>query len=501
MSSSDVISRLVEAEASFPVNDWSACGFRLWPLLRARLAFEIILKPSRRRPSMRHKMQARGLGAVQTLARHTLATVRDAAGNASIAPADVLFLSDGFSFTRLDGRWYERFCDPLIARLHEGQRCSTLLLTPSANYFLPRHSPSVFIQPALDWAAARAQFASPPPATLPGYDAFREWAATRLQPASVPSAQEVARLCLRVRALARYFAGVLEQVRPRAAFAVSYYGTEGMAFNLACREARVLSVDLQHGIAGPLHFAYGAWTRVPPQGYELLPTVFWCWSAADAAAIAAWAKPGVPHRALVGGNPWLAEWQQAESPLARSYGARVKALFGPGKHVLVSLQFGLRDEESVLPAVEAMRRTAGECKWWFRLHPSMSAAERAATQARLAENGIPTSETQQASELPLYALLQHAAVHVTHSSSTVLEAESFGVPSVITSHYGSEVYPDAVRSGIAAVATEAAAIATAVRERLRQGRRAPAQNPNLVGVALEQIVTSSAADLPAVAHA
>ena len=41
-----------------------------------------------------------------------------------------------------------------------------------------------------------------------------------------------------------------------------------------------------------------------------------------------------------------------------------------------------------------------------------------------------------ASSLPLFTILDNVDVHITHSSSTVIEAAYFGVKSIITSEYG-----------------------------------------------------------------
>jgi hypothetical protein len=58
-------------------------------------------------------------------------------------------LSDGISFSYLFDSWYEKFCDPLISELQE-HRIPFFLMTPSREYFTPRRTPSMFIQPSLD---------------------------------------------------------------------------------------------------------------------------------------------------------------------------------------------------------------------------------------------------------------------------------------------------------------------------------------------------------------
>ena len=63
------------------------------------------------------------------------------------------------------------------------------------------------------------------------------------------------------------------------------------------------------------------------------------------------------------------------------------------------------------------------------------AGERAAVDGWL--RGLPAT-LELPSTLPLYALLRAADVHVTYSSSTVVEAEAFGIGSVLLGRYGAE---------------------------------------------------------------
>jgi hypothetical protein len=69
-------------------------------------------------------------------------------------------------------------------------------------------------------------------------------------------------------------------------------------------------------------------------------------------------------------------------------------------------------------------------------------------------------------------------VHLTHSSSTVLEAEAFGLPSIIFSEHGAELYPEQVSSGSAVVACTALEILNAMEslEGGNRGRRGPEEN-------------------------
>jgi glycosyltransferase involved in cell wall biosynthesis len=84
---------------------------------------------------------------------------------------------------------------------------------------------------------------------------------------------------------------------------------------------------------------------------------------------------------------------------------------------------------------------------------------------------------QQATELPLHALLRATDVALAHSSTVVQEAAAFGVPSVVTSDYGAELHANLLQGGQALLATDDAAIADAVVQLARRRREMPRSAP------------------------
>jgi hypothetical protein len=50
-----------------------------------------------------------------------------------------------------------------------------------------------------------------------------------------------------------------------------------------------------------------------------------------------------------------------------------------------------------------------------------------------------------ASQLPLYAILPNIDLHVTLYSSVVIEAELFGIPSIVSAQFGEEYYKDYIK--------------------------------------------------------
>ncbi len=494
MITSDIVNSINDLEERFPVDQWTVNGIRVWPLYRIGLYFGYIRShqsgTGANSPAgalLQRLSQAFGL--LMGIPRYCVAEVTDRRKHASPSSlAEAVFLSDGISFANIDGAWYEKFCDPLMRRL-TNQGKSSLLMSLSHNYLTPRHSPSVFLQPRLDCLKVRSRFLrhrpGPQAEHLPGHAALVAYAAQAGIASFLPSLATLRWQALQVRSIADLHKTFFLKIRPKIGFVVSYYGTEGMAFNLACRESGIPSVDIQHGVAGELCPPYGRWRRVPAGGYGLLPSVFWCWSEPDAAAIEQWSPGGRNgHTAVVGGNPWMSEWQRDDSDLVRNYDRVFASSFPSGERgdvqrILITLQTGFSTAEHLAPLLEAMRTASSSWLWLVRLHPCML-HEKYRIAALLHSHGITKFEINNATALPLFALLRHTDIHVTHSSATVVEAAAFGVPSVIISTYGAEFFQQQIADGWARTAYTADAVLMAIegqnqdRENLRRLHRSPA---------------------------
>jgi len=223
-----------------------------------------------------------------------------------------------------------------------------------------------------------------------------------------------------------------------------------MALIAACRRLGIRSMDVQHGVQGDLHVAYGRWVAVPSSGWELLPDRFWCWSQKETLAISRWSPPtSQHHKPVVGGNLWLQLWKSGADPRfskALEQVARLCERRSGCRKILVTLQWGISDEAYLLPLAQVIRATAGEFNWWLRLHPLMRERTHEIGQivGALPQDAIAIREP---TDLPLLALLGRVDAHLTYSSSVVLEASEFGIASVVSGEYGSALYADEIAAG------------------------------------------------------
>jgi len=297
--------------------------------------------------------------------------------------------------------------------------------------------------------------------------------------------------CLAISLLARKLERAMRETRPVAVLAVSYYDVAGYACFLAAARAGIPRVDIQHGVTGPLHPAYAGWHRWPPGGYRLLPDWFWCWNAAAAECIDNWADVTSSVRTVIGGNPHTEAWKAGlfeadPAQRQRLAAARLKRDGRPA--ILVTLQPGLQFEDEIGVLVTWMQQLP-DIDWWPRLHPT-ALDQRAQVLQQLGANASLADTLDMATALPLPVLLMNADLHATHSSSTVIEAADFGVPSLVWSKYGADLFADAISGGMARHVQTVEECAAAIHSLRR--RPAASAEPELMRQALQTILGQAA---------
>lgn len=178
-------------------------------------------------------------------------------------------------------------------------------------------------------------------------------------------------------------------------------------------------------------------------------------------------------------------WEGVEDATARSDAMRARA--GGRPVVLIALQWGLNPEEQLLPMRRLIAAGEGRFAFWVRLHPAM--LERREEIRALLGAGV---ELDEPTDLPLPALLARSAVHVTHSSSTAVEAAQFGVATLITSAMGTELYARLVDAGWIVTETGSAARMLDALAQLAGRRRPVAQARVPLEETLDELLDESA---------
>ncbi len=465
LDSKDVIDLICEIETLLPVDEWIVDGFHLWPLLRIQLSFQLdsmVAKPMNARSSQHLRTAFKKITKVPNeIQRYYKSKSVDKSHNASFNKKIECFFYTYSSARRfhVDHKWYDVYCDPFISKLSDRNISSTVLeYTDHSGYRTPRFHPSQLEHPLLLYTLQTKAFAN------------RSFSISNKLRQQIllyqriliehnigqffPDERSLRFRILMIRSYAEYFKKIFSNIESRISFGSNYYGFREMGMNLACSEIGINSVDIQHGVQGKTHIAYGRWTKVPSSGYELMPKIFWNWSEEEKSVIDEWgAATNGAHRSIVGGNPLMESFGDDSNELTQRFKSQVDSIIassptGISIHILVTLQpdVGIND---ILKNV--FRNSPKHIYFWIRLHPNMLSNNKEILN-QLTEIGNLQCNVKDATSLPLYALLKRMDGHITISSSTVIEAEYFNVPSIIIHRSGKEMYPKQIGNGIAVFA-------------------------------------------------
>lgn len=464
-SSARALRILTDFEDRFPVGEWEIAGVKVWPVLRIELAVRILgvrerdggVPPSKKRRSLRQ--------ITRPLMDYGRACIVDHGHNQRIdQPYSAVFLiANSHRRVQLDGGWYSVYSDPLVAQLEAMGHSSLVLERRSGVYNVPRHSGSKFVPPVRPLRRFRCRSAAtdvdPGRVALNGYSELCERLET-LHSFPAPTIDDLERRISRLRNAAEYYKRIIVRSGAQIAFAVCYYSNSGFAFNLAAREIGIPTVDIQHGVQGKYHFAYGQWTNVPEEGYRLLPSYFWCWGESERDSIRRWSGEAGPHIPIEGGNPWLSVWAARRHEFAEDSGRVEREASGAEVNVLYTHD---RSPEVSQEIAAAIAQSPATWLWWVRLHPGASESTNATVSRQIRKLGGRV-KIGLATQVPLYSLLSEMDVHVTKYSSIVIEAGQFQVPSVVTTTIGEEYFAEGIGAGWVKPARSPAAILRAIDE-------------------------------------
>ena len=132
-------------------------------------------------------------------------------------------------------------------------------------------------------------------------------------------------------------------------------------------------------------------------------------------------------------------------------------------HILVTLQTYIT-KHLVYLLMPVMKKASADLFWWFREQSALQLlSKQVNVEQILRKNKIINFNVKDATEIPLGALLRNIDVNITINSSTVIDAESFGIPSIVTHEEGGFLFPDQFENGIAVHAQTPEGIENAIQ--------------------------------------
>ena len=456
MTQKEALEAIVDFEQKHPVEEFLAGDIHFWPLLRLNAGFRLSyssaqgsLKGSKKTVSFVEK-------AANKLIKHGFwlsQYLRDFSNSVRVVRpgADAIFLiNNGNRYKLFNGKYFDIFCDPVISLLNEWnykwvmwERFNRGLVR------IPRYRTSAFIEPFVEIALyrTRKQYRNIRiSGDLEWIKQYQDW--LRSSGAEPLSTEQIILNNNILQVMAGVFSKWFQRIRPKVLFVTCWYTPlMTMAAILAANRLGIRTVDVQHGQQGLTHFAYTYWTRGPRDGYEIMPKYFWVWGEDEAENIRNTSHKVIdPSKVLAGGNAWLNGWRDKSSDLYSLFSSSIdqanELRAGAVKVILVTLQV----EAAVEPLVKIIKSSPEHWRWWLRLRWNMFDKQKQLEQM-LNETGKSNYEIEQASRLPLYALMQKADAHVTWWSTCAIEATAFGLRTILIHENGLDAFRKQVERG------------------------------------------------------
>ncbi|MGI6649721.1 MAG: hypothetical protein ACOX5W_11935 [Bacillota bacterium] len=390
--------------------------------------------------------------------------IKDKGKNQKITKADFMFFSNPICRVLVNNCWYDRFCDPIRQELDKRGYYS-LYMEMLHDYRIPRYNSGTFIQSKLDHFKIESRLLIND-TSVSKWEGFIGLTEELANDWSIKiSFKQVIRSIRYVDRLSNWYSDIIKKARIKACFMICYYSLEGMALSLACRKCGIPSIDIQHGVQGSGHRAYSSWTKVPRNGYELLPTFFWCWSDYEVDIISEWGKKAVDqHKAIVAGNPWLDKYQQlAKSGVYRVESKELDMLIHNKRRILLIClsgipTFGVGLDDFLL---DTMKNSDPSFLWLVRIHPSELSYQESIC-AQLKERGISNFDVELSSKLPLPLILERTNIHLTHWSTTALEAAAYNIPTIFLDKKGPEFFREQISFNLLYFANDSESLHSAI---------------------------------------
>jgi hypothetical protein len=427
----ELFEALAAAESEHDVLKWKIDDVYLWPFVRHKLCLEYmrvnnIPIPFAKRLTGKLKLVLKGIPELIGFLWLIFVTRKK---------YEYIFLSKATYRASIEGKWFDRFSDSLIA-LMGGELSKKSIIVESGvdlAYRKPRYKQSdvagiqgmLFILGLVSEVITRFVPAS---YQFDGYEALRASLSEKLGVDLRLKRSALEKQFNRIRLLTMFFEHFVRRKKTRKAFLICYYEESGYALTLACARHGIPSIDIQHGVQGQYHFAYAPYGKIPAQGYNLIPDFFWLWDKYSYDNIANWSSEF--HQPFLGGNVWLKHWMKSASVVDQRDDER------PG------ILFSLQPVSNPLPdfILEAIRDSADKYRWQLRLHPRQTLQREEINRSLDRYNIRSKVDIDRATQQPLPAVLKSSAVHLTLFSSVVFEALDLGIPSILTHANGKLMY-------------------------------------------------------------
>jgi hypothetical protein len=209
---------------------------------------------------------------------------------------------------------------------------------------------------------------------------------------------------------------------------------------------KIKTIEVQHGVQGKYHLAYSNWNNIPKEGYELFPDVFWTWTQYEKKNIDSWLLNTSKHKAIVGSNPGLFIIDRDGNDSSIEISNCILAFLQSkpaSKNIIFTVQAFFELPDFLISII----KNNPSWNWWLRIHPQYSETKKPLIE-KFESLNCTNVIIEEAGLFPLTELLKFMDLHITEFSSSVIEAKSLGVNSVVINDKGKNLFSEYIEEGI-----------------------------------------------------
>lgn len=463
MTDKDITDFIVEIERKFPVDRWLIDDVHVWPLVRLTIGNFLLekyyfhkgnsIRPTKEKNTSRLKQVYKTIKDVCSL------YCFDYEHNDKLGYADVLMLTYNVSRNQIipkSGNWYNVVSEPIedILKLN-GITVKNIEYTHhSFDMKLPRSNDTILISNKLLACKVKHFFKKK---ILRNYCSFEY----KLEKYSIlleylnknnVSCEGLSITVLKdtiglIKELSKYYLSIIKRTGVKWVIVPDWRTENSYALALAANTCNIPVLEIQHGFYGSDSFTHSRWECIPIEGYEIMPTHYWCWTDASATSI----NNSKNHGYAIEGFPQVELfWHTKENSTIKLYEDIFKKYFPTNKKIiLVSLQNIFPENAYPEWLIKIIRDTEEQYFWILRKHISIEESGQDKLCEKLSH--FENVECGDGAQLPLILILQHTCVNVTLSSSVVVEAMMEGVPSIVLDDGGAVLYKEQIKDGIVRV--------------------------------------------------
>ena len=454
----DIFRVIREIEFSYPINEWEINKIKIWPIIKNRIVRSLLIDKEIEGVTKPNSILHYVRNFFPSLFSYLRTITFDYKKNARIKKVDIVIRSCASDRTFLGEKYYDKICDPLIDELINNNISHLALEIPNKDgqYKYPRHNSSFLIFISAFIARIKILiklkcYTKKNHVQSHKYDELR----ISLKEKYYVDIKSFSSYFRDISLIYEYYViyrNILTKAMPKLGVVMNYYSADGMGFVLACKKFKIPSADIQHGLQGEFHSAYGEFSNIPKQGYDLLPSYFLVWSKKEETAINKWAnKTNFSHRAIIIGNLWLNMWRKNDNSQIQKINnifINKFPIIEKKINIVITLQLYLIPDL----LLSVIRKSDCNIMWWIRLHPVFGRDYKGVkNQLKNIEN----YNIIEATSFPINTLLLNADIHITEFSTSVVEAAYFNIPSIIISQKGIDNYSSYIERGIAKPAISA----------------------------------------------